>query len=93
MKPITAYRRATDAGLLIDLSADRRRLLVFGPRKAKEKLMPLLKRHCGEIHGLLIQADNNAGQAIRAAMQSARSAPLRSVRCSPCERRASQGGV
>lgn len=93
MKAITAYRRVTDAGLQIDLSADKQRLLIYGPRHAKRKLMPLLKNHCSAFLSLLIGADGAADRAIRAAMESARLASPRAVRDSTPKRRASQGGV
>lgn len=71
MKPTTAYRRAVDAGLQIDLSANKERLVVFGPKSIKDAHMTLLKRHCSDLWALLIEADNAAAAAIRQAKKHA----------------------
>ncbi|MBA4263783.1 MAG: hypothetical protein C0453_01765 [Comamonadaceae bacterium] len=64
MKPITVYRRATEAGLHIDLNVSKEGLVVFGPKSVKDRHMPLIKRHCSELWSLLIEADNDAAFAI-----------------------------
>lgn len=74
MKPITAYRRAVNAGLQIDLNASKAGLLVYGPKSVKDAHMPLLTRHCSEIWSMLIEADNDAAAAIWQARKRARHA-------------------
>ena len=64
MKPINAYRRATQAGLQIDLNEHKEGLLVFGPRSVKRKHLALLKTHCAELVASLVTADNHAAAVI-----------------------------
>ena len=70
MKPINVYRRATEAGLQIDLSEGRTRLLVWGKRSGLDKHMPLLRRHRVALLALLMEADNQAAAAITKAKHS-----------------------
>lgn len=81
MKPITVYRRATYAGLLIDLNANKDGLLVFGPRSVKGRHMGLLRKHCIDLVALLVAADNQAAVVIAKAKRRSpmRPAPRRTT--------------